>query len=355
MLRPLVLRTLERVAPLFALGVALAIAACGDSGARDAAAGEAPDIPAFDSSSLLDIPDSARMANAAPAAPAAPRKPLSALADSIGRQVTFLATFQKSFVAAGRDGHLLVDIGRIDIKLATPEQRRAFREAAAARAPLAVGDRLRLRGPWGGGESDAVVAGYGDWKGRAVATLEAAPLVDSLARRMDPMVVLALRADSATPATVDSCGRRGKLPGRGRLAARASVVGDSLVAALRSDTTSGAAAPGKPPASRVTRVAGCFGEGRVIIFADLDATAREPAREVAVLLDSAGETTRLAVSDLRFKTHEALGALDADGDGVDDVAALGRANRSGGTVVLRLDPAKRSLTYVMSGFAWETF
>jgi hypothetical protein len=40
---------------------------------------------------------------------------------------------------------------------------------------------------------------------------------------------------------------------------------------------------------------------------------------------------------------------------VDDVAALGRAERSGGTVVLRLDPDKRRLTYVMSGFAWETF
>jgi hypothetical protein len=40
---------------------------------------------------------------------------------------------------------------------------------------------------------------------------------------------------------------------------------------------------------------------------------------------------------------------------VDDVAALGRAERSGGTVVLRLDPEKRSLSYVASGFAWETF
>ena len=67
------------------------------------------------------------------------------------------------------------------------------------------------------------------------------------------------------------------------------------------------------------------------------------------------EASSLAVNDLRFKTHEALRAFDADGDGVDDVAALGRAERSGGTVVLRLDPDKRRLTYIASGFAWETF
>lgn len=348
MLRPLVPRTLARVAPLLALGAALAVSACGKSGTKDAAAGEAPDIPAFDTISLLALPDSA---SAVKAAPSAPHKRLSALADSISRQVTFLATFQRAFVAAGREGQLLVDIGRIDTKLGTAERLRAFREAAAVHAPLAVGERLRLRGPWGA--SDAVVAGYGEWKGRAVATVDASPLVDSLARHQEPMVALALRTDSVAAPAEDSCDRRGKLPGP--LAARASVVGDSLVAAMRSDTTGRVATSGRPPGSRVTRVAGCFGEGRVVIFADLNATAREPARELTVLLDSAGNVTPLAVSDLRFKTHEALRAFDADGDAVDDVAALGRADRSGGTVVLRFDPGMRRLTYIMSGFAWETF
>jgi hypothetical protein len=346
--RPLAQRTLARVAPLLALVAALAVSACGETGAKSASAGQAPDIPAFDTISLLALPDSAAARNIAPAAP---RKPLSALADSIANQVTFLATFQRAFVAAGREHRLLVDIGRIDTKLGSPERLHAFREAAAARAPLAIGDRLRLRGRWGA--SDAVVAGYGEWNGRAVATLDAPQPVDSLARHVDPIVVLALQADSATPPAVDSCDRHGKLPGR--LAERASAVGDSLVGVMRADTAGKVVTSSKLPASKVTRVAGCFGKDQVIIFANLAANAREPARELVVLVDSAGNVSPLSVSDLRFKTHEALGAFDADGDGVDDVAALGRAERSGGTVVLRLDPEKRSLSYVASGFAWETF
>jgi hypothetical protein len=61
------------------------------------------------------------------------------------------------------------------------------------------------------------------------------------------------------------------------------------------------------------------------------------------------------VSDIRFKAHEALRAFDADGDGVDDLAAKGRGERMGGTVVLRLDPAKRRLEYLTGGFGWESF
>jgi hypothetical protein len=44
-----------------------------------------------------------------------------------------------------------------------------------------------------------------------------------------------------------------------------------------------------------------------------------------------------------------------DGDGIDDVSAIGRGELTGGTVLLRLDLAKKRLTYVMSGFAWEDF
>lgn len=348
MLRPLIQRTLARVAPPLALMAALSASACGESEARSASAADAADIQAFDTTRLLALPESlvARSEE-----PAAPRKRLSPLADSIANHVTFLAVFQGTFVGAGRKHRLLVDIGRVDTKLATPERLRAFREAAAARAPLAVGDRLRLRGPWGA--SDATVAGYDEWHGRAVVTLDAPPLVDSLARRVDPMVALALRADSAAPPVSDSCDRRGDLSGR--LAERASAVGDSLVAMMLADTAGKRAANAKPPTSRVTRLAGCFGDFDVVLFADLSATSREPAREVAVLLDSTGKASPLSVNDLRFKTHEALRAFDADGDGVDDVAALGRADRSGGTVVLRLDAKKRRLVYVASGFAWETF
>ncbi len=348
MLDSLIQHALARVAPL-ALLAALALSACGESEARSASlADSAADIPAFDSTSLLALPESIVVASDPPSAP---RRQLGPLADSIAQQVTFLATFQRAFVAAGRDHRLLVDVGRIDTKLETPERLRAFREAAAARAPLVPGDRLRLRGPWGA--SDATVSGYDQWNGRAVVTLELPPLVDSLARREDPMVALALRADSAAPPAADSCDRRGKLSDT--LAARAAVVGDSLIAAMRADTVGKPAVAGKQGASRVTRLAGCFGDYAAIVFASLAASARDPAREIAVLLDDAGNAAPLSVSDLRFKTHEALRALDADGDGVDDVAALGRAPRSGGTVLLRLDPEKRRLTYVASGFAWENF
>jgi hypothetical protein len=347
MLRQLTQRALARVAPL-ALVAVLVLSACGESDTSSARTAEAADIEAFDSTSLLMLPESAMVRSAERAAP---RLRLSPLADSIANQVTFLASFQRAFVAAGRKHDLLVDIGRIDTKLATPERLRAFREAAAARAPLAVNDRLRLRGPWG--ESDATVSGYSEWNGRAVVTLDLPPAVDSLARRVDPMVALALRADSATPPVADSCDRRGKLSGE--LAARVKAVGDSLVAAMRSDTVGKTVARGKQSASKVSHLAGCFGGFDVVIFANLAATPREPAREVAVLLDAAGKASPLSVSDLRFKTHEALRAFDADGDGVDDVAALGRAVRSGGTVVLRLDPRKHHLAYIASGFAWETF
>lgn len=347
MFRSLIPHALARVAPL-ALLAALALSACGESEARSAIAADSADIQAFDSTSLLALPESV-VAEGASAS--APRRRLGPVADSIANQVTFLASIQRSFVAAGRDHRLLVDIGRIDTKLGTPERVRAFREAAAARSPLVVGDRLRLHGPWGA--SDATVAGYEEWNGRAVVSLHASPLVDSLAREMNPMVALALRADSASPPTADSCDRRGKLSGA--LAARAEAVGDSLIAGMRADTAGKPAIAAKRPASKVSRLRGCFGDYDAIVFASLAATPREPAREIAVLLDDAGSARSLSVNDLRFKTHEALRAFDADGDGVDDVAALGRAERSGGTVLLRLDPEKRRLTYIASGFAWENF
>jgi hypothetical protein len=37
------------------------------------------------------------------------------------------------------------------------------------------------------------------------------------------------------------------------------------------------------------------------------------------------------------------------------VALRGRAPRIGGTVILRLDPVKKRLDYVVGGFAWESF
>lgn len=335
------------VAALGALGT-LAAAGCTSSRASSMTSADSLDIPAFDSVSVRNVADTARAEREAAPRESTPR--LSPLADSIGQSMTFLATFQRAFVAAGRAKHLLVDIGRLNTKVATPEQRRAFAEAAAALAPLRPGDRLRLHGPWG--SDDALVTGYDQWNGRIVATLEVAPRVDSLARGKAPLVALAIRADSAEPAMVDSCARDSV---SGPLALRVSVLRDSLAGAAGADT---ATFPARLAASRrvaVGQVVGCFGAGRVVLFATTIGGAYEHVREHAVLVDTAGTALPLRVSDLRFKAHEPIRAFDADGDGVDDIAAVGHAERTGGTVILRLDPGKRRLDYIMSGFAWESY
>ena len=45
--------------------------------------------------------------------------------------------------------------------------------------------------------------------------------------------------------------------------------------------------------------------------------------------------------------------FDADGDGVDDLAARGHGDRSGGLTIMRLDIAARRFVRLVSGFAWE--
>ena len=83
------------------------------------------------------------------------------------------------------------------------------------------------------------------------------------------------------------------------------------------------------------------------------AGASEWVRERVVLVGQGGEVTPLTVADLRFRAHELLGAFDADGDGVDDVAARATGDRVGGTVVLRLVDGAR-LERLAAGFAWES-
>ncbi|HEX6533468.1 MAG TPA: hypothetical protein VF041_02660 [Gemmatimonadaceae bacterium] len=345
--RPLVTTIGMARGVLGAFGV-LAAVGCSASGASNMSSADSLDIPAFDSISVRNVTDTARAMQAAVPRASTPR--LTPLADSIGASMTFLATFQRAFVAAGRAKRLLVDIGRLNTKVTTPDERRAFVEAATALAPLRVGDRLRLRGPWG--SDDALVTGYDQWNGRIVATLEVPPRVDSLARGKPPLVALAIRADSAEPATVDSCARDSV---SGPLALRVSVLRDSLANAAGADTAS---FPPRLAASRrvaVGQAVGCFGAGRVVLFATTIGGAYEHVRERAVLVDTAGTALPLRVSDLRFKAHEPLRVFDADGDGVDDIAALGHAERTGGTVILHLDPSRQRLDYVMSGFAWENY
>lgn len=347
-------RSVSRAA-LFAC-LAAPVVACGRNAETRTAAGST-DIRAFDSTSVRHIvlpEDTGRTA---------PRARLSPLADSLSHYMTFLASFQNVFVAASRAGRLLVDVGRIDTKVATPARKRAYEAAAHELAPLGVGDRVRLRGPWGA--SDATVSGFDVWNGRMVATLDAAPDVDSLARGKRPLVATATRADSATPPSPSVCLREpaGATAAAGTPraaaaplppeAARIDSVRDSLLTVVRGDTA------GLPPSAikslrvRSSRVAGCFGAARVLLFVNASGDAYAFVRERAVLVDTTGAVVPLRVRDIRFRAHDALGAFDADGDGVDDVAALGRGPGVGGTVVLRLDLEKRSLDYVMSGFSWE--
>jgi hypothetical protein len=142
------------------------------------------------------------------------------------------------------------------------------------------------------------------------------------------------------------------------LDARAKIVRDSLEAALRLGE--------KPPyerllkslKSRTTIAPGCYSGGRAIIVATLWAGEYEWVREQVVLMSDAGTLTPLRLRDYRFRGHEALYAMDGDGDGVDDLATRGYGPNSGGTSVLRIVDGKtpkdpRRLERMATGFAWE--
>jgi hypothetical protein len=304
---------------------------------------------------------------------------LPPLADSIANQMTFLATFQTTFLAASRAKHLLMDIGRVDAPLKGAARVTAYQEAVHQLSPVKVGDHYVLHGPWG--SSDAMVTGFGSWNGRMVAKLDVPPNVDSLAREKLTLVALAIRKDTAakvadsaappkdsaakpndstatandsTPAqTVDSCTHR--VPPDSTMLARAAVVRDSLMLILQGDTARLPPDILKGRKLTSSQVYGCFGAAHVLLFANAAADINRYTREFAVLVDTTGKVVPLHVVDVRFRVHDAIRALDMDGDKVDDVAAIGRGELTGGTVLLRLDLAKKRLTYVMSGFAWESY
>jgi hypothetical protein len=306
------------------------------------------DTPTLDTSKVTHI-DAAAAINAH--APAIERvAKLSPLADSIAATLVFELKTQRDFIAASRAKRVLADIGRVDAPLKTPARVRAYEEAVKELSPVHIGDRFRLHGSWG--QDDATVQSFDQWNGRIVAVLAVPPHVDSLAKRKSPLVALAVRADSALPPVVDSCERDSISL---ELAARLQVVKDSLLTVLQSDTVKMVPRLMKLLHAQKTQAIGCFGKSRAMLFVARWAGDYEYYHQIAVLVDTAGKITPLRVSDLRFKVHEALGALDEDGDGVDDIAVRGRAQRIGGTVILRLDPVKRRLDFVDGGFAWETF
>jgi hypothetical protein len=290
-----------------------------------------------------------------PAARARPR-PLSPLADTIAEKLVFPPVTQSWFLGAARGKRMLVDIGRVDIEVRrNPARLAAYKEAVDARSPFPVGTRFRLRGPWGA--DDAVVNGFDTWNGRIVATVETSPLVDSLARTIEPLPATAQLVDSATaPVVQDSACVRGPLSPV--LEVRVKGVRDSLELGMRETERPPYERLLKSLKSRSTSAAGCFPGGRVVVIATLWAGEYEWVREQVVLIDDAGRVSPLRLRDYRFRGHEALFALDGDGDGIDDLATRGYGPNLGGMSVLRLVDGRtpkepRRLERMATGFAWE--
>ena len=94
---------------------------------------------------------------------------LSPLADSIASTLVFELKTQRDFLAASRAKRVLIDIGRVDAPLKTPQRQHAFEEAVKVLSPVRIGDRFRLHGSWG--QDDATVQSYDQWNGRIVGVL----------------------------------------------------------------------------------------------------------------------------------------------------------------------------------------
>jgi len=288
------------------------------------------------------------------------------------------------FPVASRGKRMLVDIGRIDLTLKPDSASRAgYNEAVSRLSPLPIGTVLRLRAPYSIDEQ-AKVTGYDIWHGRIVARLSVSHLVDSLAHAEDMLPAAAMRYDTAATraaavsdtsqhstatATVTPAGSttgahtdsvaigpppvclRDTLPTD--LATRAIFVRDSLVRFLTDSA--------KPPYERQLATAkiqswsvpGCFGIGRALIIANKRTPEMDFAVERVALLDSTGKAVPMRFTDLRFHAHDPLYVFDADGDGIDDLAARAYGDRSGGLTIMRLDLAARRFVRLVSGFAWE--
>ena len=369
--------------PSRALLLALGVTACrGDGIDRDTATLEARAAAATQplSSRLPPAPDSgAAPTDSAPpkAPPPPPRRALSPLADSIAESIVFAPRTQTWFTAAARGKRMLVDLGRVDTEVRkVPERLAAFREAAADRSPVPIGTRLLLRGPWG--TQEVTVAGFDVWNGRVAGVLHGSALVDSLARAVrDPLPAASAQLVESAYAARDSAAAHAAAaatapgaPGTPvravtpcvrdtlstALAERVVYVRDSLDAALRAlAAVPGFEAPRSALTVRSSQAPGCFDEGRrVALVVTLRTADASYVQERVVLLDEAGRVTPLRANDLRFKAHDVIYAFDADGDGIDDLAARAATQLAGATVILRLDPKAKRLTRLTGGFAWES-
>jgi hypothetical protein len=282
-------------------------------------------------------------------------------ADSVRPFLVFAPVGERWFVAANRGKRMLLDIGRVDLPLGRDSTLfAAFRAAAGTRTTVPVGTRFTLHLPWGRENARAIAIDA--WNGRIVLVLAGSARLDSAAAGEGPVVAGAERLiDSGAGGRPPSAPRAAALPACDResaaaqLAPRIEVIRDSLERVLRAE--------GPPPFERLGRrltvasshVTGCFGRSRTLLVVSLRAPVAEWSRERAVLLDSLGRATTVVLEDLRFQVHDLLQAFDADGDGVDDVAAVGRRHRAGGTTILRFDVTRRRFARLAAGFAWEDF
>lgn len=302
-------------------------------------------------------------ASAAPVsaqAPATSVDPLAApMADSLAPLLVFPPATQRWFVAASRNGRLLLDVGRVDADTKKrPDRLPVIAALAAARGTVRRGDAFLLRGSWG--REVARVTGFEVWNGRIVATLDVSAAADSAAKAKAPAVASAWRVrptegppSDSTPALA-GCPRDSLATA---LAPRVRAVKDSLVKVVRAlvprITVYQQARRPKPALLRTTSTVGCAEAPWVFVVASLRGENTEWVAERAVLVGPDGATRAVRLDDLRFEGHEAIRAFDADGDGRDDLATRAVAEASGGTSILRWDPATKRFTRLAVGFQWE--
>lgn len=330
-------RTIQSpLALVAALGCTL-LAACGGSGK----AGEPPEADSV-----------ARLDTQAVALP--PREPptplLSPVADTIAQWLVFAPRGQLWFTAAARGKRLLVDIGRIDIDVRKDSSRAAgYLEAVRRLSPIKVGSRFRIAGPWGA--DNAVLSAFAAWNGRIVGILDVTGHADSLVRAVEPLPASALLTDSTVVAVRDSCRRDSVAE---EVLERAGIVRDSISQNLLETAA--------PPFERLrnsvrmasSRVIGCYGTmGRVMLIVSLRAGNNEYVAERFAVVDDTGHVTPLRANDFRFPAHDGVYALDADRDGVDDLATRAIAEGMGALSILRTDTSRKRLDRLTSGFAWE--
>ena len=273
------------------------------------------------------------------------------LADSLANLITFVPAGETTFLAASRGKRLLLDIGRVDAEVRRDSARAvAYREAVAKHSPVKVGAQFRLHAPWG--EEDVTAGAIDTWNGRVVLRLDGSATLDSAAKGKNPLVTVAVLRPAKTPSRTDSCSHA--LPAaQSPLALRVTALRDSLEKELRTGPQPMYPRLQKKLAVASSQVAGCFGTGRLALLVSLRAGNVEWVREKLVLVDTLGKATPLRISDFRFRAHELIHAVDANGDGIDDLATKATMEHAGATTILALDLKARKASRLTAGFAWE--